>query len=103
MFKPNHFFLSGNSLLSVLASSYIISFFFCFLVKLSKLTTSYTKTNFCCRRQAFDFRYHEKKNDRQEHFLFFNPLPNKPILGSSNSAVNKDMMSKTWTNWETHI
>ena len=28
-----------------------------------------------------------------------NPLPYMPILGSSNSAANKDMMSKIWTNW----
>ena len=27
-----------------------------------------------------------------------NPLPDKPILGFSNSAANKDMMSKIWTN-----
>ena len=27
----------------------------------------------------------------------FNPLPDMPILGSSNSAANKDMMSKIWT------
>ena len=27
-----------------------------------------------------------------------NPLPDMPILGSSNSEANKDMMSKTWTN-----
>ena len=27
-----------------------------------------------------------------------NPLPDMPILGSSNSAANKDMMSKIWTN-----
>ena len=26
-----------------------------------------------------------------------NPLPHMPILGFSNSAVNKDMMSKIWT------
>ena len=30
--------------------------------------------------------------------VFFNPLPRIPILGSSNSAANKNMMSKTWTN-----
>ena len=28
------------------------------------------------------------------HKPFFNPLPNMPILGSSNSVENKDMMSK---------
>ena len=27
-----------------------------------------------------------------------NPLPDMPILDSSNSAVNKDIMSKIWTN-----
>ena len=33
----------------------------------------------------------------------FNPLPDMPILGSSNSAANKAMMSKIWTNWDTVI
>ena len=28
----------------------------------------------------------------------FNPLPHIPILGSSNPAANKNMMSKMWTN-----
>ena len=28
----------------------------------------------------------------------FNPLPDMPILGSSNSAANQNMMSKIWTN-----
>ena len=32
-----------------------------------------------------------------------NPLPHMPILGSSNSAANKDMMSKIWTNADTII
>ena len=30
-----------------------------------------------------------------------NPLPHMPVLGSSNSAANKDMMSKIWTNGDT--
>ena len=30
--------------------------------------------------------------------LVFNPLPDMAILGSSNSAGNKDLMSKIWTN-----
>ena len=30
-------------------------------------------------------------------------LPQMPILGSSNSAANKDMMSKIWTNGDTII
>ena len=35
-----------------------------------------------------------------EFFLFFGglTLPHMPILGSSNSAANKNMMSKIWTN-----
>ena len=32
-----------------------------------------------------------------------NPLPYMSNLGSSNSAVNKDMMSKIWTNGDTII
>ena len=28
---------------------------------------------------------------------WFNSLPDTPILGSSNSAANKDMMSNRWT------
>ena len=33
----------------------------------------------------------------------FNPLPNMPILCSSNSAANKDMMSNIWTNGDSII
>ena len=32
-----------------------------------------------------------------------NPLPDMPILGPSNSAANKGMMSKIWTNVDTII
>ena len=32
-----------------------------------------------------------------------NPLPDMPILGSSNPTANKDMMSKIWTNRDTVI
>ena len=38
-----------------------------------------------------------------EYNLLMNPLPDMPILGSSNSAANKDMMLKTWTNADTVI
>ena len=30
--------------------------------------------------------------------IYFNPLPDIPILGSSYSKANIDMMSKIWTN-----
>ena len=33
-------------------------------------------------------------------WLWVNPLPHKPISGSSNSAANKDMMSEILTNWD---
>ena len=32
-----------------------------------------------------------------------NPLADMPVLGSSNSAVNKDRMSKMWMNGDTII
>ena len=32
-----------------------------------------------------------------------NPLPHLAILGSSNSAANRDMMSEIWTNGDTII
>ena len=32
-----------------------------------------------------------------------NPLPDMPILASSNSAANKDIMAKIWTNGDTII
>ena len=36
-------------------------------------------------------------------FFPFNPLPNMPILGSSNLEANKNIMLKTWTNGDTII
>ena len=36
-------------------------------------------------------------------FQYCNPLSDMPILGSSNSAANKDMMAKIWTNGDTII
>ena len=33
--------------------------------------------------------------------MYFYPLPRMPILGPTNSAANKDMMSKILTNWDT--
>ena len=36
-------------------------------------------------------------DDCREMLTEFNPLPDMPILGSFNSAANKDMMSKIWT------
>ena len=32
-----------------------------------------------------------------------NPLPDMPFFGTSNSAANKDMMSKIWANGDTII
>ena len=38
-----------------------------------------------------------------ERLYDINPLPHMPILGYSNSAAIKDMMSKIWTNGDTSI
>ena len=35
--------------------------------------------------------------------MTLNPLPDMPILGSSSSAANKDMMAKIWMNGDTII
>ena len=32
--------------------------------------------------------------------ILFNPLPDMPVLSSSNSAAKKDMMSKIWTKYK---
>ena len=44
-----------------------------------------------------------KFHGHQAHNIAFNPLPDMPILGSSSSAANKDLMSKIWTNEDTII
>ena len=36
-------------------------------------------------------------------YQYFNPLPDMPISGFSNSAANQDMMSKIWTDGDTII
>ena len=59
---------------------------------------------FCFIRNVFksflNFRIH-KTQDSVENMI--NPFPDTPILGSSNSMANKDMMSKIWTNGNTNI
>ena len=35
--------------------------------------------------------------------VFLNPLPDMPIVGSSNSKATKDMMSKIWTNGDNFL
>ena len=43
------------------------------------------------------------QTDKSLLFGRVNLLPDKPSLGLSNSAANKDVMSKIWTNGETII
>ena len=38
-----------------------------------------------------------------EMFSWFNPLPHMPVLGSSNSAANKNMDVKNMDKWGTII
>ena len=40
---------------------------------------------------------------RLHAYRSINPLPDLPILDSSNSGANKDIMSKMWTNGDTVI
>ena len=47
---------------------------------------------------TFQDTTYENKKYTYTRFFLLNPLPHKPILGSYNSAVNKDMMSKIWKN-----
>ena len=44
-----------------------------------------------------------KSIDKPINSLLLNPLPHMPILGYSNSAANKDLMSNISTNGETII
>ena len=46
---------------------------------------------------------HLLANQKCPELVNFNPLPDMPILGSSNSEANKDMMSKIWTTGYTNI
>ena len=57
----------------------------------------------------FKQNWHEALNESSRCFHYkhykslLNPLPHMPILVSSNSAANKDMMAKIWTNRDTII
>ena len=43
----------------------------------------------------------EKQSLMADLVSHINPLLHRPILGSSNSAANKDRMSNKWTNGDT--
>ena len=45
----------------------------------------------------------DKNNESGCHVIEMNPSLDIPILSSSNSAANKDMMSKIWTDRDTII
>ena len=45
----------------------------------------------------------KKKKIADAGVFMFNFSPDMPILGFSNAAANKDMMSKIWTNGNTII
>ena len=51
-----------------------------------------------------DCHIHDDFHIRRWYYLYlYNPLPRMPILGCSNSTVNKDMMSKIWTSGDVII
>ena len=60
-----------------------------------KPCTVFTTDDACCT--------HVKLVCVKEENLQINSLPHMPILGSSNSAAHKDMMSNIWTNGDTII
>ena len=39
----------------------------------------------------------------KRNIYFLKPLPDMPNSGSSNSAANKEMMSKIWTNGDSYL
>ena len=61
------------------------------------LNTSPPNPNFTLRKNSFEEHFGEKNETA------VNPLPDIPLIGSSNSAGIKDMMLKIWTNGDTII
>ena len=56
--------------------------------------------------QAFSSKSNKQVSSlriEQSCLSFLNSLPDMPILGSSKSAVNRNMMSQIWTNGDTII
>ena len=83
----------------VLASSiFSLSTMFSILSKDRNLQVSKVYFFVC---KCFQFGLVKVKDKENKHL--FNPVPYIPILGLSNSAANKDMMSKIWTNGDTII
>ena len=49
-------------------------------------------------KKSEKFKKKKKKKRLKKREILFNPLPYIPILGSSSSTANKNLMSKIWTN-----
>ena len=63
-----------------------------------------TKTRICPNLVAFaDSKLIVPQRLGGGGFFLKNPLADMRILGSLNSAANKDMTSKIWTNWDTVV
>ena len=74
------------------------------------------KTNIISVFDRIENIVYKGENAGSQHFLLFpqyflksslsesfNPLPDTPILGSSSSATNRDMMAKIWINGDSII
>ena len=65
------------------------------------------KGNVISNMSVYDLQLHHGNKSFHVIISFFTdvgliyPLPDMPIIGSSNSAANKDMMSKILTNGDT--
>ena len=60
-------------------------------------------TNFSFSHNVFERLVLQTNKNKGLFWKRFNPLPDMPILGSSSSAVNKDMMARIWMNGDTII
>ena len=56
------------------------------------------KTIFTCVEMSIYSCSPKQQQQQQQHSIVFNPLPDMPILDSSSSAADKNMMSKILTN-----
>ena len=73
------------------------------MTKCRSFCTTTVSTTTARLQQYLGFSSENSRANSSQLLKGVNPLPDTPILGSSNSASNKDMMSEIWTNGDTII
>ena len=93
--------LFGKELMN--KTPYLIHFFICQLQMLSIATN--LEAHVCCfvKTKRAIGKSPVGQAAGKVATVQINPLPDLSILGFSNSAANKDIMSKLWINWDTII